>query len=208
MTGKLDGARKHRPGRPDGDRRTQLIGVAGELFAERGFDATTVRDIAEAAGMLSGSLYHHFASKEAIVDAILSEFLETILERYERIAAMDVGPRAKVELLINASIDAIRDRGAAITIYQNDYPYLADLAGFEYLRAGAQRIRGVWVEALRDGIACGELRADVDPRLVYRFVRGAIWNAARWYRPGGPLELDEMAAEYLRVVVHGIAFEH
>jgi AcrR family transcriptional regulator len=53
-------------------RREELLAIAAELFAQRGFKNTTVRDIADAAGILSGSLYHHFDSKESMVDEILS----------------------------------------------------------------------------------------------------------------------------------------
>ena len=55
-------------------RREELLAIAAGLFAERGFKNTTVRDIADAAGILSGSLYHHFDSKEAMVDELLDSF--------------------------------------------------------------------------------------------------------------------------------------
>src|SRR6266487_949837 len=54
------------------ERRAHLVALAGELFAQKGYRATTVREIADAAGILSGSLYHHFDSKESIGDEILS----------------------------------------------------------------------------------------------------------------------------------------
>jgi len=55
-------------GGPAGNRRADVVRLAGELFAQKGFRATTVREIADAAGILSGSLYHHFDSKESIAD--------------------------------------------------------------------------------------------------------------------------------------------
>ena len=57
----------------NGDRRQAILACAAELFATRGVAATTVRQIADEVGILSGSLYHHFESKEAIVDEIISE---------------------------------------------------------------------------------------------------------------------------------------
>ena len=62
-------------------RRDELLSLAAAMFAERGLRATTVRDIADAAGILSGSLYHHFDSKEAIVDELLRDFLEGLFTR-------------------------------------------------------------------------------------------------------------------------------
>src|SRR5881628_738593 len=78
-------------------RRAELLAIAAGLFAERGLRATTVRDIADAAGILSGSLYHHFDSKESMVDEILRGFLDALFDRYCEIVARDLGPRATLE---------------------------------------------------------------------------------------------------------------
>jgi len=59
------------------------VALAGEMFATRGFAGTTVREIADAAGILSGSLYHHFDSKESIVDELLSSFLDETMAAYQ-----------------------------------------------------------------------------------------------------------------------------
>ncbi len=73
-----------------GSRRAELLGIAARLFAERGFKNTTVRDIADAAGILSGSLYHHFDSKESMVDELLDTFQTDAVEAVRR----DLGLRA------------------------------------------------------------------------------------------------------------------
>ena len=69
---------------PPSERRAHLVMLAGELFAEKGFRATTVREIADAAGILSGSLYHHFDSKESIGDEILSRLPQRRARRLPR----------------------------------------------------------------------------------------------------------------------------
>ena len=66
-------------------RRDDLLQLAAEMIAERGLKATTVRDIADAAGILSGSLYHHFSSKEEMVDELLRGFLDWVFARYREI---------------------------------------------------------------------------------------------------------------------------
>ena len=67
------------------NRRDELLELAATMFAERGLRATTVRDIADGAGILSGSLYHHFASKEEMVDELLHSFLDWLFGRYQEI---------------------------------------------------------------------------------------------------------------------------
>src|SRR3982751_6736646 len=88
-------------------RREELLRIAGALFAERGFKNTTVRDIADTAGILSGSLYHHFDSKESMVDELLNTFQTQLWTSYDAIEASDRSPRAKLEAIVRTSFDAI-----------------------------------------------------------------------------------------------------
>lgn len=105
-------------GSPQPSRREELLSLAAEMFAERGLRATTVRDIADAAGILSGSLYHHFDSKEAIVDELLRDFLEGLFARYREIAAANLNPVDTLKGLFLASFDAIETKHAQVAIYQ------------------------------------------------------------------------------------------
>src|SRR5689334_24527842 len=86
-------------------RREELLGIAAGLFASKGFRNTTVRDIADAAGILSGSLYHHFDSKESMVDEILRTFQDELFGRYDEILASDDDPRAKLEQAVRVSFE-------------------------------------------------------------------------------------------------------
>src|SRR5436305_11634457 len=68
--------------RTGSERRDEILAIAAQLFAERGFAATTVREIADAAGILSGSLYHHFDSKESMADELVHDMLDRVLAAY------------------------------------------------------------------------------------------------------------------------------
>src|SRR3954471_15219690 len=107
-------------------RRDELLQIAATLFAERGFRNTTVRDIADAAGILSGSLYHHFDSKESMVDEILRDFLDALFASYRAIVAQQLGPRATLEAIVVASFEALDEHHAAVAIYQNEARRLAE----------------------------------------------------------------------------------
>jgi AcrR family transcriptional regulator len=88
-------------------RRDELLELAATMMAERGLRATTVRDIADAAGILSGSLYHHFSSKEEMVDEVLRGFLDWLFARYQEIIDTEPNPLARLEGLFMASFEAI-----------------------------------------------------------------------------------------------------
>ena len=118
---------------PNATRRDELLAIAASLFAEKGFRNTTVRDIADAAGILSGSLYHHFDSKESMVDEILSTFQEELFGQYDEILASDDDPRTKLERAVLVSFEAIDKHPDEVAIFQNDAAYLLTFERFAYL---------------------------------------------------------------------------
>ena len=186
-------------------RREELLDIAAELFATKGFKNTTVRDIADAAGILSGSLYHHFDSKEAMVDEILSTFQESLFGDYQQILAGTDDARSKLEAGVRRSFEAIDQHPHEVAIFQNeaDYP-AAEFDRFGYLQERNRQSRDFWLTLLTQGVEAGALRKDLDVELVYRFIRDTVWVAVRWYRPGGKLTHTDVADQYLTILLDGI----
>jgi AcrR family transcriptional regulator len=184
------------------ERRADLVRIAAELFAERGYRATTVRHIGDAAGVLSGSLYHHFDSKETILDELLSNYLDTLLETYRRIAGAE--PAVALRGLVTEAFRSLGEHRAAITVLQNERNYLRTLPRFGYLTKAEEEVRRIWITVLRDGIDTGAFRADLDPTVTYRFLRDSVWVAVRWFRQDGELTQDELADQYLKLIFTGI----
>jgi TetR/AcrR family transcriptional regulator, cholesterol catabolism regulator len=187
------------------NRRTELLAIAAQLFAEKGFRNTTVRDIADAAGILSGSLYHHFDSKESMVDEILSTFQEELFGQYDEILASSDDARTKLERAVRVSFEAIGNHPHEVAIYQNDADHLGQFERFGYLADRNQQSRQVWVTLIEEGVRTGVLRKDLDVTLTYRFIRDTVWVAVRWYRPGKGLSHTDVADQYVRILLDGIA---
>lgn len=185
-------------------RRAELIRIAARLFATRGYSSTTVRDIAEEAGILSGSLYHHFDSKEAMLDEILRQFLGDLHDRFVEIAERDSSPRDRLDELVRHSFAVIHETPHAVALYQNEAALLARQPGFEYVGETSRRIEKVWQTVLDEGQAAGEFRADLDMRLSYRFIREAVWATVRWYRPRGRYRHGAVADQYLQILHGGL----
>ena len=186
-------------------RRAELLGIAAELFATKGFRNTTVRDIADAAGILSGSLYHHFDSKESMVDEILSSFQEELFAAYDDVLAGEGDGRTKLERVVRLSFAAIDRHNAEVAIFQNDADHLMGFDRFGYLKDRYGQSRDVWTTLLHQGVEDGSLRADLDVDLVHRFIRDTVWVAVRWYRPGGDLSHEAVADQYLTILLEGIS---
>ena len=185
-------------------RRDELLELAATMFAERGLRATTVRDIADSAGILSGSLYHHFASKEEMVDEVLRGFLDWLFARYQQIVDTEPNPLERLKGLFMASFEAIEHRHAQVVIYQDEAKRLAGQERFAYVEQRNQEQRKMWLDLLNQGVDEGCFRPDIDVDLVYRFIRDTTWVSVRWYQPGGPLTAEEVGRQYLSIVLGGI----
>ena len=188
-------------------RRDELLQLAATMFAERGLKATTVRDIADSAGILSGSLYHHFKSKEQMVEEVLRDVLDWLFERYQQVLATESTPLDRLKGLFMASFEAIEHRHAQVVIYQDEAKRLSALDQFGFVDERNREQRKMWVDLLHDGVADGSFRPDLDVDLIYRFIRDTTWVSVRWYQPGGPLTAEEVGRQYLAIVLGGITTE-
>ncbi|MFF0493277.1 TetR/AcrR family transcriptional regulator [Nocardia sp. NPDC003482] len=185
-------------------RRTELLSLAAGLFAERGLRATTVRDIADAAGILSGSLYHHFDSKESMVDEILRGFLDDLFGRYRETVAAGLSARDTLEALVIASYESFDRWHSAVAIYQAEAKRLSGTERFTYIAEYNREFRELWHHVLTQGVRDGSFRPELDVELAYRFLRDTVWVAVRWYRPGGRITVDNLAKQYLTIVLDGL----
>jgi AcrR family transcriptional regulator len=188
-------------------RRDELLELAAVMFAERGWRATTVRDIADGAGILSGSLYHHFASKEEMVDELLRGFLDWLFERYHEIVESEPNPLERLKGLFMTSFEAIEHRHAQVVIYQDEAQRLSSQPRFSYIEDLNKQQRQMWIDVIKQGVKQGYFRRDLDVDLVYRFIRDTTWVSVRWYQPGGPLTAMQVGQKYLAIVLGGIAKE-
>ncbi len=187
------------------DRRDVILQRAADLFARQGVAATTVREIADAVGILSGSLYHHFASKDDIVDAIVGSFMGDLVARYDAALAATDDPADRLRGLVVASLETVAGHPHATEIYQKDARYLASTGeGKTPVRDNARLIRRAWIGVLEQGVETGLFRSDVPVSVVYPLLRDGLWLTARWFTPTRDYGYDELARDYLKVFVEGI----
>lgn len=190
--------------REPGDRRETILGTAAALFARKGVAATTVRQIADEVGILSGSLYHHFDSKEAMVDEIISSFLRDLEERYAKVLAQEVDARARLHDLIVASLEVVEAHPHAAEIYQNDVNYLLGIERFSYLRNAGRQVQDTWLRVIEAGIAEGVFRGDLDAKILYRLMRDAVWLSVRWFKPSKGYPIAKLAEDATALFLDGL----
>jgi AcrR family transcriptional regulator len=186
--------------RPDDvGRREQLLRESARLFREKGFDATTVRDIAAATGLQSGSWVYHFKTKQDILAAVMEQGLEQALARIEAIGREQMSPREQFRALLRTHLDTLLGPGQDfIPVLLYDWRALGR-AGRRRVIELQKRYEQVWDEVIGRLQRSGEwaLPTRVDRLLMF----GALNWIAQWYRPGGPLDVAALAAEAERFIL-------
>jgi TetR/AcrR family transcriptional regulator, cholesterol catabolism regulator len=174
-------------------RREVILHAAAKLFAAKGVSASTVREIADAVGMLSGSLYHHFDSKASMVEAIIVDYLDDLRKRYATVVAANSDPRSCLEALVRESLATVEAHPYATEIYQNDLTFLRTLPGYEYLRTAAADVQQTWLTVIKAGARAGVFRSDIQPEVFYRFIRDTVWLSVRWFKPTRAYPMSKLA---------------
>ena len=187
------------------DRRGLIVSSAAEMFARKGIGATTVREIADAVGVLSGSLYHHFESKDAIVEEILVGFLDAIQARYATVLGSGRSPAESLHDLVLASLQVASEQPNATAIYQNELHYLREQERFTGVLAAASSVQRTWLRVIERGVADGSLRDDIAPRVFYRLIRDAVWLSVRWHRPDGTYPTAQLAEDITSIFLNGFS---
>jgi AcrR family transcriptional regulator len=190
---------------PGTSRREIILKQAAGLFATRGVAATTVRQIADEAGVLSGSLYHHFQSKEVIAQEIVIAYLDDLLAHYARLRESDLDPVGRLRSLVVVSLQVGGDHPHAVEIYQNEKVVLGSVPRHGHISAAAAEIHQFWAEVIAAGVAAGQLRSDVSTRLFHRLLRDAVWLSPRWYRPTPEYQPASLADDLLAVFLDGFS---
>lgn len=185
--------------------RDQLLDAAAKVFAEKGFEAARLEDIAAELGVLQGSLYYHVASKAELLLLVQRRRFRAITERMEWIAASDLSPREKLAAALREHLRHLDEffPESAEWFTEPAQTRLSD-ENYRESRAGNRAYLDVLEGILRQGVEAGELRGDLDLRVATRGVIGMCNWLPRWYRKDGRLSIDEIGDVFIRMVMDGL----
>jgi AcrR family transcriptional regulator len=186
------------------ERRQQIISAAGALFAAQGVQGTTVRHIGESVGVLSGSLYHHFKTKNDIVHELMRPYCEGLLERYGRALLPGGTSMEKLRRLLLACMDANLEHPDEEMMIILELPRLFREPEFAYVYDTLDRIEEIFVEVLEEGVRRGEIRESIDPHFVYRMLMDVMGAVPRWYDPAEH-DRNQVVDGWIDVFFSGIA---
>jgi TetR/AcrR family transcriptional regulator, cholesterol catabolism regulator len=185
--------------------REQLLDAAAKVFAEKGFEAARLEDIAAELGVLQGSLYYHVASKADLLALVLRRRHLAIIERLECIAASNLPPGEKLATAVREHLRHIDEFfPESAQWFVEPTPGRESEEGRKDRRAMTRRHVDVFENILQQGVDAGELRPDIDLHIAVRGLIGMCNWLPRWYIKGGRLSIDEISEVFVRMVVEGL----
>lgn len=188
---------------PLDNRESQLLAIARRLFAHRGFDRTSLRDIAEEAKITKAALYYYFPNKDALYERVVVEALQMLVDNISAEVDRATTPTERVHAFMEASADFLDDHRDQWNAGSNAFWQGRQ----NERRIMALKLRDTYEKLLRqcitDGIVAGEFRV-VDAAMAGRFMLSALTHLARWHKPDGRLTARQVMQQFVNMVLFGL----
>ena len=181
--------------------RGRILAAAAHLFQKKGFERATVRDLAQAVGMQSGSIFHHFKTKEEILRNVMIEVIRFNTERMEQELENAKDIRGKVLALMKSELQSVNgETGEAMAVLIYEWRSLKPESQQEIL-ALREVYEQMWLDVFDDAKAAGLIESDVDTFILRRFITGALGWSNFWYKSDGTLDISALAEKSLSLVL-------
>jgi TetR/AcrR family transcriptional regulator, cholesterol catabolism regulator len=185
-------------------RRRQIEDTASGLFRERGYAATSVRDIARALDIQGASLYAHVASKEDVLWAIVTR----AAERFDAAVAPIAGDAARsaadrLAAMIRAHVGVVTDDLGNAVSFLHEWRFLSDGRKAD-IAARRDGYEGLFRTVITEGVTGGEFVPETDPRLGAILILSALNGVAGWFRPNGDMSSGEIGRRYATMLLDGL----
>jgi AcrR family transcriptional regulator len=191
--------RPNRRGRRGHDTEAVLL-AAVRLFNARGYDFTSMFDIAESLGITKSSVYHHISGKEQLLQMAVDRALDGLFEAVAEVRALDAPAIERLEQLIRRSVLVLSERLEFVTLLLR---VRGNTAVEQRALARRREFDACVTELVKQAQADGDVRADVDPGTAARLLFGIVNSLTEWYRPrrGGIRSLADTVTD---LAFHGL----
>lgn len=179
--------------------KRRILDAAARLFHERGFARCTVRELADAVGILSGSLFHHFRSKDEILFAVMEEVIAEMDAALAEALARAADTESRLRALIRTQLQFIHGphgHATAVLVYEWD---ALSPEGQARLLEGRARYFRRWEEVLDEARQAG--LTDTDPTVLRQLIHGAVVWTVNWFDPQGPMSVEDLEQAVLALIL-------
>ncbi len=184
--------------------REDIIEAAGRLFAERGYDGTSMRDLGKELGLLGSSIYSHISGKQELLVAVVDQGAELFQASVERAMQAEGSSRDRLTTFVAGHVDVVLDHGEVSRTFLNEARSLEPKYRKPIL-AARDRYEAALRTILSDGSGDGSFRADLNPTVAGIFVLSVLNAIDRWYRSDGALDRAALVAALSAFISDGIS---
>jgi AcrR family transcriptional regulator len=181
-------------------RRAEVLDAAARVFHAKGYEATSIQDIADEVGILKGSLYYYISSKEDVLFEMLQEVHTAALETVMEAVAVDGNPLEKVHAFVETLARFNAENTIRMGILHHDFRSLSDERRSEIVRERDQYDK-ILRKLIVEGKDAGLVRDEIDPKITALAVMGMINSIYHWFRPSGPQKPGHVGSVYGDLVV-------
>ena len=186
-----------------GMREEQLIGIAAELFAIKGYEGTSLRDIAETAGITKAALYYWFPEKETLFQRVVAGRMAALADRAEMAVSQASDPLARIRAFLLCSAEQIDTDRAGWISSSNTFWSNFNAEQRKLVVPHRDRYEQLLRQCVTGAVAQGLLR-DVDPALATRLLLAGLNQLPRWLKAGGRLSAVQVVEQYLDMLLNGL----
>ena len=176
-----------------------FVAAATALFAEKGFNGTSIGDLANELGLTTASLYYHVSGKQELLLRVLEDGMSSFLSRLEELAQEDVEPREKIRLAVENHLHFVLTHKQEVAVFLRERRFLQSPLRESY-DARVNRYDHLFTEVIREGMATGTVPPG-DPTLLRLAILGMINWIVEWYEPGGRLTIEDIKAQMTDLIM-------
>jgi AcrR family transcriptional regulator len=190
----------------DTEVRRRILAAAVDLFADHGYDATSVSQVISRAGVAKGGFYHHFASKDELLIAVYGELINRQVDGMDRILAERRSPAETLRLLIADLVETTAASAREALVFSRELSQLGNHRIVQ-MRGRRQKYYNAMIKLVREAQERGQFSAVASPEIITFTVFGVINEMPRWYRPAGRMRPEQIASEIADLVLAGLHAE-
>lgn len=181
-------------------KREAVVEAAAELFAERGYHATTMQDLTEATGLTAGGLYHYIGSKEQLLIAICDALMEPLLAKADALALDELEAEAALRALVGAWVEQVATHRQHMIVFLQERHVIEREPQWRHVAGSRKRFERL-LERTLERVEAEDAAAFADRRLTTFALLGMVNHLPQWYRPRGRLTVTQIADGFCDMVL-------
>lgn len=188
-------------------RRQELIDAAAKIFQDKGYEAASIQDVADALGILKGSVYYYIDSKEDLLFATIQEVHESALANTDKLRMLDEDPLTLIRLFIESHVKHVSANFVKATVFFHDFRSL-DPERHDYIVKERDSYDLLLRDLVSRGQREGEICPDIDPKIATLAMLGMMNWTYQWYKVGGSMDPSEIGRQFADLALAGLVCDH